>query len=79
MRGSDNRRVVQDGTGPWIKSSFSGPTGGNCVQVAFLSDGEVAVRNSRQPDGPALVFTGAEWDVFLRGARGGEFDPPATP
>jgi hypothetical protein len=57
----------------WIKSSYSGPTGGNCVEVAFLGDGQVAVRNSRQPDGPALVFTAAEWDAFLGGARDGEF------
>jgi hypothetical protein len=42
----------------WIKSRRSGPTGGNCVEVALLADGEVAVRNSRHPDGPALVFTG---------------------
>lgn len=77
VRGSDNRREVRDSTGRWIKSSFSGPTGGNCVEVAFLADGEVSVRNSRKPDDPALVFTGAEWDAFLRGARCGEFDPLA--
>jgi hypothetical protein len=63
-------------TGPWVKSSHSGPTGGNCVEVAFLADGEVAVRNSRDPDGPALIFTGAEWDAFLGGARDGEFALP---
>jgi hypothetical protein len=58
----------------WIKSSYSGPTGGNCVEVAFLSDGNVAMRNSRHPDGPALVFTRPEWDAFLGGARAGEFE-----
>lgn len=58
----------------WIKSSRSGPTGGNCVEVAFLTDGQVAMRNSRQPDGAALVFTRAEWEAFLGGARDGEFD-----
>jgi hypothetical protein len=57
----------------WIKSSYSGPTGGNCVEVAFLGDGQIAVRNSRHPAGPALVFTAAEWDAFLGGARDGEF------
>jgi hypothetical protein len=61
-------------TGPWVKSSRSGPTGGNCVEVAFLADGDVAMRNSREPDGPALIFTRAEWDAFLGGARDGEFD-----
>jgi hypothetical protein len=57
----------------WTKSRRSGPTGGNCVEVAFLPGGDVAVRNSRQPDGPALIFTPAEWDAFIGGARDGEF------
>jgi Domain of unknown function (DUF397) len=57
----------------WTKSRRSGPTGGNCVEVAFLPGGEVAVRHSRQPDGPALIFTTAEWDAFIGGARDGEF------
>lgn len=57
----------------WRKSSRSGPQGGNCVELADLADGQVAVRNSRFPDGPALVFTSAEWDAFLGGAKDGEF------
>jgi hypothetical protein len=61
----------------WHKSTYSGPTGGNCVEIAVLSDGRVALRNSRQPEGPALVFTSSEWDAFLRGARDGEFGVPA--
>jgi hypothetical protein len=60
----------------WVKSSRSGPTGGNCVEVAFLGDGQIALRNSRHPAGPALIFTGAEWDAFLGGARNGEFAGP---
>ena len=60
----------------WTKSTHSGPTGGNCVEVAFLPAGEVAMRNSRQPDGAALVFTPAEWDAFISGARDGEFCTP---
>lgn len=60
----------------WVKSSYSGPQG-NCVEVAHLSDGSVAMRNSRHPDGPALVFTTAEWEAFLTGARSGEFGLPA--
>ncbi|HXW45812.1 MAG TPA: DUF397 domain-containing protein [Streptosporangiaceae bacterium] len=59
-----------------MKSSYSGPQG-NCVEIAYLADGQVAMRNSRHPAGPALVFTGAEWDAFLRGAREGEFGTPA--
>jgi len=57
----------------WVKSRRSGPTGGNCVEVAFLAGGQVAVRNSRHPDGPALVFTAQEWDAFVGGAKDGEF------
>jgi Domain of unknown function (DUF397) len=60
----------------WMKSSHSGPTGGNCVEIAFLPDGDVAMRNSRYPDGPALLFTSAEWTAFLGGARDGEFGVP---
>jgi hypothetical protein len=70
--GTSDRKI----TAPWIKSSYSGPTGGNCVEVAFLADGEVAVRSSRHPGGPALIFTRAEWDAFLDGARDGEFSLP---
>jgi len=60
----------------WVKSSYSGPQG-NCVQIAYLTDGQVAMSNSRYPSGPALVFTSAEWDAFLRGALAGEFGKPA--
>jgi Domain of unknown function (DUF397) len=68
--------TVRDRSATWIKSSHSGPTGGNCVEVAFLTDGDVAMRNSRYPDGPALVFTRAEWAAFIGGARDGEFAVP---
>jgi hypothetical protein len=61
----------------WRKSARSGPTGGNCVEVAFLDGGEIAMRNSRHPDGPALIFTRGEWDAFIGGARDGEFVAPA--
>ena len=74
MRKAGSRQAVQETAARWIKSSYSGPTGGNCVEVAFLTGGGVAVRNSRDVRGPALVFTGAEWDAFVRGARDGEFD-----
>ncbi|AXK87837.1 DUF397 domain-containing protein [Nocardia farcinica] len=57
----------------WFKSSYSG--GGNdCVEVAHLDGGMVGVRDSKNTAGPALVFTPSEWEAFLRGARGGEFD-----
>lgn len=56
----------------WRKSSFSGYQG-NCVEVAELDSGDVAVRNSRFPEGPALVFTPAEWTAFVSGVEIGEF------
>jgi hypothetical protein len=49
----------------WRKSRRSGPQGGNCVEVAHLPGGQVAVRNSRHPAGPTLVFTSAEWAAFV--------------
>ncbi|MFE9776266.1 DUF397 domain-containing protein [Streptomyces sp. NPDC005931] len=57
----------------WVKSRHSNAEG-NCVEVAPLVDGAVAVRNSRDPDGPALVYTAAELAAFLAGAKDGEFD-----
>lgn len=72
MSAIPNGTTASDIAGPWVKSSYSGPQG-NCVEIARLSDGAVAVRNSRHPDGPALVFTSAEWAAFLSGAADGEF------
>jgi uncharacterized protein DUF397 len=57
----------------WRKSTFSNASG-NCVEVAGLSDGSIAVRNSRDTSGPALVYTRAEIAAFLAGVRNGEFD-----
>jgi hypothetical protein len=57
----------------WRKSQASNPSG-DCIEVAALPSGAVAVRNSRDPHGPALVYTRAEIAAFLRGAKDGEFD-----
>ena len=57
----------------WRKSRHSGQLG-NCVEAAALNSGDVAVRNSRHPSGPALIFTRDEMAAFLAGARDGEFD-----
>jgi len=57
----------------WRTSSFS-QDGSDCVQAAFLSDGGVALRHSRDPGGSVLVYTRREWDAFLKGAKDGEFD-----
>lgn len=58
----------------WQKSQRSNPSG-NCVEMAPLPDGSgVAVRNSRFPEGPALVYTVDEITAFLQGAKDGDFD-----
>jgi hypothetical protein len=57
----------------WRKSRHSNSQG-TCVELAGLPSGEVAVRNSRHPDSPALIYTRAEVDAFIRGAKDGEFD-----
>jgi hypothetical protein len=56
----------------WQKSTYSGING--CIEVAFR-DGRVAIRDSKDPQGPVLVFSAVEWHAFLDGARDGQFDP----
>ena len=60
----------------WHISTKSASAGGNCVEAGPLLDGSgrVAVRHSRHPDAAVIVYTRAEWDAFLAGARDGEFD-----
>ncbi|MEU4426981.1 DUF397 domain-containing protein [Actinoplanes sp. NPDC024001] len=58
----------------WHKSTRSGGNGGDCVEVAANLPGIVAVRDTKDRDGAALVFTHAEWRAFLAGVRDGEFD-----
>jgi hypothetical protein len=58
----------------WKKSSRSNGNGGNnCVEVAFL-DTDVAVRDSKNRSGPALIFNAAAWTAFVNSAKDGEFD-----
>lgn len=56
----------------WFKSSHSGADK-NCVEVAFLPSNLVGVRDSKNPFGPALLFTSAEWSAFTAAATRGEF------
>lgn len=60
----------------WRISSRSQSNDGSCVEAGPLSDGSgrVAVRHSHHPEGSVIVYTRAEWDAFLAGARDGEFD-----
>jgi hypothetical protein len=57
----------------WQKSQHSNPNGA-CVELAALPNGEIAMRNSRFPDGAVLLYTQAEITAFLAGAKEGEFD-----
>lgn len=57
----------------WRKARAS-QTNGNCVEVAAVPGGGVAVRDSKNPDGAVLRFTAAEWAAFVEGAAAGEFD-----
>ncbi|MEU4092818.1 DUF397 domain-containing protein [Streptomyces sp. NPDC026673] len=58
----------------WVKSSkSSGPYRPDCVEVAELGDGSVAVRDSNNKDMPPLRFTASEWAAFRDGVRDGEF------
>ncbi|GGV66296.1 MULTISPECIES: DUF397 domain-containing protein [Streptomyces] len=61
------------GTEGWHKP-WSGTNGGSCVEAKRLPDGRVAVRQSTDPDGPALIFTREEMATFLRGAKAGLAD-----
>jgi hypothetical protein len=64
----ENYETVQ-----WRKSTASNPSG-NCVELAELTGGEIALRNSRFPAGPVLVGTRAAVAAFVRAARSGELD-----
>ncbi|MFD8590496.1 DUF397 domain-containing protein [Streptomyces sp. NPDC059637] len=55
----------------WRKSSASGPEN-NCVEIAELPGGGVAVRDSKRPEMEPLRYTAAEWDAFRRGVIAGE-------
>lgn len=55
----------------WRRSTKSG--GGNCVEVSINST-SVLMRHSKSPHGPVLKFSHEEWEAFLTGVRGGEFD-----
>ena len=57
----------------WRTSSHSAAASA-CVEVTDLSDGDRAVRDSKDRSRPALRFTASEWAVFTAGVRSGEFD-----
>jgi hypothetical protein len=63
IQGTDLSRAT------WHKSAYSN-NGGACVEVARNLPGIVAVRDSKDPDGPALIFTPADWEAFTAGVKG---------
>lgn len=74
MHHAHNGMAAKDLRGvSWQKSRHSNSQG-TCVEFAKLPTGDVAVRNSRFPDGPALVYTPAEVEAMLLGIKDGEFD-----
>ena len=56
----------------WVKAQYSGADG-QCVEIASAV-GKVVIRDSKDPDGPILVYTPGEFRTFIRGAQNGEFD-----
>jgi Domain of unknown function (DUF397) len=72
MPASDLSRVT------WRKSSYSNGTGGSCVEVAVLTptaaEHDIAVRDSKDPHGPALTFTARQWSAFTTAIKAHEFD-----
>ena len=57
----------------WVKARASSSYG-QCVQIASVPDGRVAMRDSKDPDGPILLYARAEFKAFLDGALKGDFD-----
>ena len=57
---------------PWRKSTYSNGSGGDCVEIAGMSRGSHAVRDSKNPDGPKLIFTPGEWRTFTENIKHSE-------
>jgi hypothetical protein len=61
------------GADGWRKP-WSGGNGGSCVEAKRLNDGRVALRQSTDPEGPALIYTNHEITTFIQGAKAGDAD-----
>ena len=56
-------------TAAWRRSSYSNNAGGECIEVADRLPGVVPVRDSKNPDGPALTFPTGSWSAFIAGVK----------
>lgn len=73
---ASQKKVCPDLTNAvWRGSDEPTPVGGGRIEVAFVED-MICMRNGEDPNSPVLVFTKAEWDAFVEGAKDGEFDLP---
>lgn len=59
-------------TNVWTKSSRSSSTG-SCVEVRRVEDGNIQVRDSKNPNGPSLTFSHEQWSVFISITKQGKF------
>lgn len=57
----------------WVKSSYSDASGGQCIEMALGISGLVPVRDSKNPDGPTLVFPAADWSTFVAALKRADF------
>ena len=62
-------------TAVWRTSSYSNTQGGSCVEVVDGIPGIVPLRDSKNPEGPALIFQAATWTSFVQAVKRGEFHP----
>jgi hypothetical protein len=53
----------------WRKSTYSNGSGGDCVEATTAPGGHPALRDSKNPDGPALLFTPSQWHTFIQGIK----------
>ncbi|MEU0485196.1 DUF397 domain-containing protein [Streptosporangium sp. NPDC006013] len=58
----------------WRKSSLSGSDGSNCVEITNLSNNHRAIRDSKNPTGPALILTPRQWTTFITTIKNGDCD-----
>ncbi|GII96868.1 DUF397 domain-containing protein [Sinosporangium siamense] len=59
---------------PWRKATKSASNQGDCLEVAPLSGGRVAIRDTESPEQPPFVVRASVWEAFVDGAKKGEFD-----